>query len=149
MTFFLLSGQISLKSFSGIKIWEYPSIVQVRTASADGLQKKRQAMPQLPNYLSERTMFECIRSGLDQLPCSTVSSWFFLAIDAASSCSYNFLRALSFASLRGTFVYKLFTSRDITFSLSSRLMLSMISLAFSELILMFAPSIFSKIFARQ
>ena len=76
-------------------------------------------------------------------------SWFFLAIDAGSSCSYNFLRALSFASLRGTFVYKLFTSRDITFSLGSRLMLSKIFFAFIELVLMFAPSIFSKNFARQ
>ena len=37
----------------------------------------------------------------------------FLAIDGGSSCSYSFLRAMSIASLSGTFVYKLFASRDI------------------------------------
>ena len=73
----------------------------------------------------------------------------FLAIDGGSSFSYSFLRAMSIASFSGTFVYKLFTSRDIKFSLGSRLVLSQISLASSELVSMFAPSIFSKIFARK
>ena len=62
----------------------------------------------------------------------------FLAIDGGLSCSYSFLRAIAIASFSGTFVYKLFTSRDIKFSLGSRLVLSKISLASSELVSMFA-----------
>ena len=73
-------------------------------------------------------------------PCSLFMV--FLANDDGSFCSFSFLRAMSIASLSGTFVYYLFTSRDIKFSLGSRLMLSKISLASSELVLMFAPSIF-------
>ena len=71
-----------------------------------------------------------------------------LAIDGGSSCSYSFLRAMSIASFSGTFVYKIFKSRDIKFSLGSRLVLTKISLATSELVSMYAPSIFSKNFAR-
>ena len=71
----------------------------------------------------------------------------FLAIDGGSSCSYRFLRAMSTVSLSEAFVYKLFTARDITFLLGSKLMLSKISLASSELVSMFAPSIFSETFA--
>ena len=53
---------------------------------------------------------------------------------------------MSIASLSGTFVYKMFTSRDIKFSLGSRLVLSKITLASSELVSMFATSFFSKNF---
>ena len=63
----------------------------------------------------------------------------FPAIDGGSSCSYGFLTAISIASLSGTFVCKLFTSRDVIFSLGSTLMLSKIFLASSELVWMFAP----------
>ena len=52
---------------------------------------------------------------------------------------------MSNASLNGTCVYKLFTSRDITFSLGLTLMLSKISLASSQLVSMFAPSICQKV----
>ena len=72
----------------------------------------------------------------------------FLAIDGGSACSYSFLRAMSVASLSGSYVCKFFTSRDIKFSLGSRLMLSKTSLTSSELVSMFAPSFFSKNFAR-
>ena len=51
---------------------------------------------------------------------------------------------MSIASMSGTFVYELFTCRDFTFSLGSRLLLSKISLASTELVLMFALSFFSK-----
>ena len=73
----------------------------------------------------------------------------FLAIDGGSSCSYSFVRAMPIAFFSGTLVYKLFTSRDIKFSLGSRLVLSKTSLAFSELVSMFAPSILSKTFAHR
>ena len=63
----------------------------------------------------------------------------FLAIDGGSSCSHSFLRAMYMAFLSETFVYKLFTSKNIILSLGSRLMLSKISLNSSELISMFAP----------
>ena len=71
----------------------------------------------------------------------------FLAFDGGSTCSYSFLRAMSVTSLSGAFVYKLFRARDITFLLGSKLMLSKISLASSELVSMFAPSIFTETFA--
>ena len=66
------------------------------------------------------------------------------ANDGGSSCSYHFFRYVPIASLSETFAYKLFTSRDIKFSFGSSLMLSKISLASGELVLMFAPSVFSK-----
>ena len=72
----------------------------------------------------------------------------FLITDGGSSCSYSFIRAMSIVSLSAPFVNKLFTSRDIAFSLGSRVMLSIISLASSELVSRFAPSLFSKFFAR-
>ena len=53
-----------------------------------------------------------------------------------------FFRFMSIASLSGTFVNKVYLSRDITFSFDSRLMLSKISFASSELVSMIAPSIF-------
>ena len=58
----------------------------------------------------------------------------FLATDVDASCSYSFLKAMWFASLSCKFLYKLFTSRDIRFSLGSIPMLSKISLTSIELV---------------
>ena len=77
------------------------------------------------------------------------SSFFIVFRDVSGglTCSYNLLRAISTASLSGTLVYKLFTSREIILSWESSSVFSKISLAIWVFFSMFAPSISSKYFA--
>ena len=57
---------------------------------------------------------------------------------------YIFLSAMSMASLSETFVYRFFTSREKILSSESNLVFSIITLAASVLVPIFAPSILSK-----
>ena len=58
---------------------------------------------------------------------------------------YKILSAMSMASLNGTFVYRLFTSKEMILSSESNLVFSIITQVASVLVSIFAPSILSKI----
>ena len=144
VTFLLNSGYIPWRSFSGENISgiSLDSAVSYCFSQRFAKMTARDAPIAKPSFWTYHISLHLKWTWLTAM----FNSLFmvFLAIDGGSSCSYSFLRAMSIASFSGTFVHKLFTSRDIKFSLGSRLVLSKIYLASSELVSMFAPSIFSK-----
>ena len=113
-------------------------IATIENVPVKDLLKQRQEMPPCQTIFLNVSCFIALETDLTNYHVQQPLHCF-LAIDGGASCSHRFLRAMSFASLSETFVYKLFTSKDIILSLGSRLLLSKISLVSSELISMFAP----------